>query len=137
MKKRGVLSWVLEFAGRKKSYYSGSVTLAIFGVAASFVPSVLIAIIMFVTGMGFLGAPLIILAGVIADLIAKSGKYKSFKKQRVAIASAIAADAKLMLFDEPTSGLDYSHMEKVGELLKNLASSGNTVLVATHDPELI
>ena len=38
MKKRGVLSWVLEFAGRKKSYYSGSVTLAIFGVAASFVP---------------------------------------------------------------------------------------------------
>lgn len=42
-----------------------------------------------------------------------------------------------MLFDEPTSGLDYSHMEKVGELLKNIASSGNTVLVATHDPELI
>ena len=42
--------------------------------------SVLIAIIMFVTGMGFLGAPLIIIAGVIADLIAKSGKYKSFKK---------------------------------------------------------
>ena len=42
--------------------------------------SILIAIIMFVTGMGFLGAPLIIAAGVIADLIAKSGKYKSFKK---------------------------------------------------------
>ncbi len=42
--------------------------------------SVLLAIIMFVTGMGFLGAPLIILSGVIADLIAKSGKYKSFKK---------------------------------------------------------
>ncbi len=42
--------------------------------------SVLLAIIMFVTGMGYLGAPLIIGAGVIADLIAKSGKYKSFKK---------------------------------------------------------
>ena len=42
--------------------------------------SVLIAIIMFVTGMGYLGAPLIIIAGVIADLIAKSGRYKSFKK---------------------------------------------------------
>ena len=42
--------------------------------------SVLIAIIMFVTGMGYLGAPLIILSGVIADLIAKSGGYKSFKK---------------------------------------------------------
>ncbi len=45
--------------------------------------SVLIAIIMFVTGMGFLGAPLIIAAGVIADLIAKSGKYKSFKKTMI------------------------------------------------------
>ena len=42
--------------------------------------SILIAIMMFVLGMGFLGVPLIIIAGVIADLIAKSGKYKSFKK---------------------------------------------------------
>lgn len=42
--------------------------------------SVLLAIIMFVTGMGFLGAPLIIISGIVADLIAKSGKYKSFKK---------------------------------------------------------
>lgn len=38
MKKRGLLSWILEFAGRKKSYYLGSVLLAISGVAASFVP---------------------------------------------------------------------------------------------------
>lgn len=42
--------------------------------------SVLIAIIMFIMGMGYLGAPLIILAGVVADLIAKSGNYKSVKK---------------------------------------------------------
>ena len=41
--------------------------------------SILIAIIMFVTGMGWLGAPLIIISGVIADLIAKKGGYKSFK----------------------------------------------------------
>ena len=59
------------------------------------------------------------------------------QKQRVAIASAIAAGAELLLFDEPTSGLDYAHMEKVGELLKQLAVSGRTVLVSTHDPELI
>lgn len=45
--------------------------------------SILIAILMFVLGMGFLGAPLIIIAGVIADLIAKSGKYKSFKKTMI------------------------------------------------------
>lgn len=42
--------------------------------------SILMAIIMFVGGMGYLGAPLIIIAGVIADLIAKSGNYKSAKK---------------------------------------------------------
>ena len=42
--------------------------------------SVLLAIIMFVTGMGYLGAPLIIASGVIADLVARSGGYKSFKK---------------------------------------------------------
>lgn len=45
--------------------------------------SVLLAIIMFVTGMGYLGAPLIIGAGVAADFIAKSGKYKSFKKTMI------------------------------------------------------
>ncbi len=42
--------------------------------------SILLAIIMFVTGMGYLGAPLIILAGVASDLIAKSGGYKDSKK---------------------------------------------------------
>ena len=59
------------------------------------------------------------------------------QKQRVAIASALAADASLLLFDEPTSGLDHKHMETVGELLKSLAVQGRTVIVSTHDPELI
>ncbi len=59
------------------------------------------------------------------------------QKQRVAIASAIAAEAQILLFDEPTSGLDFAHMEKVGVLLRRLAASGKTVLVSTHDPELI
>ncbi|MCR5802949.1 MAG: ABC transporter ATP-binding protein/permease [Clostridia bacterium] len=43
MKKRGLLSWVLEFAGRKRAYFGGSVVLAILGVAASFVPYLIIA----------------------------------------------------------------------------------------------
>ena len=59
------------------------------------------------------------------------------QKQRVAIASAISAGAQILLFDEPTSGLDYAHMEKVGILLHRLAVTGKTVLVSTHDPELI
>lgn len=59
------------------------------------------------------------------------------QKQRVAIASAIAAGAKILLFDEPTSGLDYAHMKQVGDMLKNLAKTGSTILVSTHDPELL
>lgn len=43
MKKRGFFSWLLEFAGRKKAYFGGSVILAILGVAASFVPYLIIA----------------------------------------------------------------------------------------------
>ncbi|MCR4757541.1 MAG: ABC transporter ATP-binding protein/permease [Butyrivibrio sp.] len=43
MKKRSTISWVLEFAGRKKSYYLGSVLLAILGVATSFLPYLIIA----------------------------------------------------------------------------------------------
>ncbi|MBP3233340.1 MAG: MptD family putative ECF transporter S component [Eubacterium sp.] len=44
------------------------------------ITSIILAIIMFVMGMGYLGAPLIILSGLIADLIAKNGEYKDFKK---------------------------------------------------------
>lgn len=42
-KKRNILSWILEFAGRKRAYFGGSVLLAIFGVAASFIPYLIIA----------------------------------------------------------------------------------------------
>ena len=43
MKKRNTFSWVLEFAGRKKVYFGGSVILAIIGVAVSFIPYLIIA----------------------------------------------------------------------------------------------
>lgn len=59
------------------------------------------------------------------------------QKQRVAIASAMAAEADILLFDEPTSGLDYDHMVKVSSLFTELAKKGKTVLVSTHDPEVV
>jgi energy-coupling factor transport system ATP-binding protein len=59
------------------------------------------------------------------------------QKQRVAICSALAADAEILLFDEPTSGLDHAHMKTVAHLLQMLAERGKTVIVSTHDPELI
>ncbi|MCR4743141.1 MAG: energy-coupling factor ABC transporter ATP-binding protein [Treponema sp.] len=59
------------------------------------------------------------------------------QKQRVAVACAIASGRDIMLFDEPTSGLDYTHMLQIGKLLSELKSMGKTVIVVTHDRELI
>ena len=59
------------------------------------------------------------------------------QKQRTAIATAIASDREIIIFDEPTSGLDYKNMKNVSEQLKNLQKSGKTIIVITHDLELI
>ena len=59
------------------------------------------------------------------------------QKQRVAVASAIASGRDIILFDEPTSGLDYFHMLQVSDILKKLKEQGKTVIIVTHDTELI
>ena len=59
------------------------------------------------------------------------------QKQRVAVASAIASSREILLFDEPTSGLDYTHMLQIGKILRDLKALGKTVIVVTHDRELI
>ena len=59
------------------------------------------------------------------------------QKQRLAIACAIASGREILLLDEPTSGLDYAHMEETAQLLKKLQKRGTTILVVTHDSELI
>ena len=59
------------------------------------------------------------------------------EKQRVAIASAIASERPVVILDEPTSGLDLRHMRQVSAGLRMLADRGRTVIVITHDPELI
>lgn len=58
------------------------------------------------------------------------------QKQRAAIASALLAGKKLLVFDEPTSGLDFRSMECTAELLRSL-DKDITVLIVTHDMELI
>ena len=59
------------------------------------------------------------------------------QKQRVAIASAIVSNREIIVFAEPTSGLDLKHMREVARSLKSLADQGKTLLVITHDPELV
>ena len=55
------------------------------------------------------------------------------QKQRVAIARALAMDPKLMLFDEPTSALDPELIGEVLKVMKDLAESGMTMIVVTHE----
>jgi glutamate transport system ATP-binding protein len=55
------------------------------------------------------------------------------QQQRVAIARALAMDPKLMLFDEPTSALDPEMINEVLDVMTELASSGMTMIVVTHE----
>ena len=55
------------------------------------------------------------------------------QQQRVAIARALAMDPKVMLFDEPTSALDPEMINEVLDVIKDLAASGMTMLVVTHE----
>jgi polar amino acid transport system ATP-binding protein len=55
------------------------------------------------------------------------------QQQRVAIARALAMDPKLMLFDEPTSALDPELVGEVLDVMRDLAHSGMTMIVVTHE----
>ncbi len=67
----------------------------------------------------------------------KAGNYPSQlsggQQQRVAIARALAMDPKLMLFDEPTSALDPELVGDVLDVMRDLAESGMTMVVVTHE----
>ncbi len=55
------------------------------------------------------------------------------QQQRVAIARALAMEPKLMLFDEPTSALDPEMIREVLDVMRDLARSGMTMVVVTHE----
>lgn len=55
------------------------------------------------------------------------------QQQRVAIARALAMQPKLMMFDEPTSALDPEMIKEVLDVMKDLAKSGMTMIVVTHE----
>ncbi len=59
------------------------------------------------------------------------------QKQRVTIAAANVKDCGIIVFDEPTSGLDASGMRKTAELIRALSKEGKTIIVITHDLELL
>ena len=61
------------------------------------------------------------------------GQLSGGQQQRVAIARALAMQPKIMLFDEPTSALDPEMIKEVLQVMEELAASGMTMLVVTHE----
>ena len=64
---------------------------------------------------------------------ARPGQLSGGQKQRVAIARALAMDPEVLLFDEPTSALDPEMVGEVLSVMRELADSGLTMLVVTHE----
>lgn len=60
-------------------------------------------------------------------------KLSGGQKQRLAIVRALAMEPKVILFDEPTSALDPEMVKEVLEVIKDLAQSGMTIVIVTHE----
>ena len=61
------------------------------------------------------------------------GQLSGGEQQRVAIARALAMQPKIMMFDEPTSALDPEMIAEVLDVMRDLAKSGMTMIVITHE----
>ena len=59
------------------------------------------------------------------------------EQQRVAIARALINDPKIIIADEPTGNLDPDTSLKIMELMKNISNSNQTIIMATHDYDII
>ncbi len=71
--------------------------------------------------------------GLLDKMDSHPSKLSGGQQQRVAIARALMMDPDMMLFDEPTSALDPELVYEVLEVMKDLARSGMTMIVVTHE----
>ena len=71
--------------------------------------------------------------GMLQYINAKPRQLSGGQKQRVAIARALSMDPEVLLFDEPTSALDPEMVGEVLTVMQDLARSGLTMLVVTHE----
>ena len=59
------------------------------------------------------------------------------ERQRAALAAILVADPQVLLLDEPTRGLDYQQKAELVKLLRSYRQAGKTIIMATHDVELV
>ena len=71
--------------------------------------------------------------GMSAYINAKPSQLSGGQKQRIAIARALSMNPDVILFDEPTSALDPEMVGEVLEVMQDLAKSGYTMIVVTHE----
>src|SRR5690625_908335 len=72
---------------------------------------------------------------VVGLISRKNSKFRTFSlgmKQRLAIASALLNDPKVLILDEPTNGLDPQGIHQVREIIQKIAGQGTTILMASH-----
>jgi len=67
----------------------------------------------------------------------KAPYLSGWEKQRVAIARALITNPKFIIADEPTWNLDWENSKKIADLLIQVHNSWNTILLITHDMQLI
>ena len=72
---------------------------------------------------------------IVGLLDRKDHKFKTYSlgmKQRLAIASALLNDPEILILDEPTNGLDPQGIHQIRQIIKDIASKGTTILLASH-----
>lgn len=72
---------------------------------------------------------------IVGLLDRKNSKFSTYSlgmKQRLAIASALLNDPEILILDEPTNGLDPQGIHQIREIIKQIASQGTTILLASH-----
>lgn len=72
---------------------------------------------------------------IVGLLERKDSKFRTFSlgmKQRLAIASSLLNSPEILILDEPTNGLDPQGIHQVREIIKDIASKGTTILLASH-----
>lgn len=72
---------------------------------------------------------------IVGLLDRKDSKFRTFSlgmKQRLAIASALLNDPEILILDEPTNGLDPQGIHQIREIIRKIAATGTTILLASH-----